>query len=391
MTNSAMAAQPATGGASRPSYLPSPVHRWLLAAALGSDTAMRDGWRQWTAATDFDRLDGRSYPLLPLLAQNAQAHAIDAPIMGRLRGILRKSWYRNQLRLQQLSATFQLLHDAGVQPALHRSSAWAATVYPSIGLRTLTTSELLFRPEEAERVIHTLSAHGWRCSAGEQWQAVQRRLASQPTVVMEKDELSGLTLWFALSPETLAAAADPALWVRMATVSLETATALVPSPADLLLASCTAGIGAPATAPLDWIADGVVLLRNNEHTVDWPLLVGEARRLQVSRLLAPALAYLAAEFHAPVPPDVLPQLYALPAEPWEEAEAADRLRTGRWAWRRSCYWHPFRRLRQTVPAWRTAPLPLAYGDFLQQRLRVDGYGALANRLWQRARRPSPHT
>jgi hypothetical protein len=383
-----MAAQSTTGEASRPSFLLSPVHRWLLAAALGSDAAMRDGWRQWAAATDFDHLDGRSYPLLPLLAQNAQTHAIDAPIMGRLRGILRKNWYRNQLRLQQLGATLQLLHDAGAQPALHRSSALAVSAYPSIGLRTLTTNELLFRPEEATHVIHTLSAHGWHASAGESWPAIQRRLASQPAVGMEKDELSGLTLWFALSPETLTATADPALWGRMVPVSLETATALVPSPADLLLASCTAGIGAPATAPLDWIADSVVLLRSGEHVVDWPLLVSEARRLQVSRLLAPALAYLAAEFHAPVPPDVLPQLFALPAAPWEEAEAADRLHAWRWAGRRSRYWHPFRRLRQTAPAWRTAPLPLAYGDFLQQRLHVDGYGALANRLWQRARRPA---
>ena len=81
---------------------PNPQQELLLRAALLEGEAALSAWQQWQAEADLDHLDYGSFRLLPLLYQNLQRHQIKHPWLPTLKGIHRRTWYQNQLRLQSL-------------------------------------------------------------------------------------------------------------------------------------------------------------------------------------------------------------------------------------------------------------------------------------------------
>jgi hypothetical protein len=101
---------------------------------------------------------------------------------------------------------------------------------------------------------------------------------------------------------------------------------LAPDAAGLLLTAIAHGVRWNPMPPARWIADAVIVLRRQGDRVDWSRLCSDARQRSLSLLLAAALAWLAEEFAAPVPPDAIGDL-APGRAPWgERAELRARQR-----------------------------------------------------------------
>ena len=70
----------------------------LLHAILEkSDSTARSYFTQWTKTVEFDKVEGGSFRLLPLLYKRLASVGQPLPHLNKLKGIYRQSLYRNSL------------------------------------------------------------------------------------------------------------------------------------------------------------------------------------------------------------------------------------------------------------------------------------------------------
>jgi hypothetical protein len=111
------------------------------------------------------------------------------------------------------------------------------------------------------------------------------------------------------------------------------------------------------------------------HEIDWPLLVEQARRREVTLGLGIALGYLRSTLDAPIPPEVVDELRR---NPRSRVEAAGyRAATGDWDLRGVTRWHWFL-CRQVTPS-RTRAI-LDFPKYMQLHLGYDRRRDLARHV-----------
>jgi hypothetical protein len=96
---------------------------------------------------------------------------------------------------------------------------------------------------------------------------------------------------------------------------------LIPSTTDSLVTAVGNGVGGrPPASPLRWIADAMLLFEIDRDAIEWDVVLQRARRPGLALSLRAGLDYLALEFGAPVPSQVLTELHRLPVS-WRERGA----------------------------------------------------------------------
>jgi hypothetical protein len=339
---------------------PTPAQLLVLHAALDRDDEQaRAAWQRWRRGIDFDDVDHGSTRLLPLVYRRLGPDAFDAEVVGRLKGLYRRSWSRNQLLFKRAAEAIDLLEVAGIETLVIKGASLALLFYGDVGVRPMDDVDVLVPIERTGEAISVLTAAGWSPDKDDPlaWTEVHHSLGFCGPREGEVD-LHWFSLW---QP-----AGDRELWTASVPIELAGASTRAPSAADQLLLACVHGTPWSPLPPFRWIADAVTVIRAGGERLDWDRFAAEAERRRLTVATAAALAYLREEFAAEVPDAVLGQLRAAPASRHERAafRAACRpdspLRTLRMAWDR------YRRLRDLDTG---APRP-------------DGFLGFACRFWE---------
>lgn len=318
---------------------PTPAQLLVLHAALDRDREQAHAaWRRWRRGVDFDEVDHGSTRLLPLVYRRLGPDAFDAEVVGRLKGLYRRSWSRNQLLFKRAAEAVELLGAAGIETLVIKGASLALLSYGDVGVRPMDDVDVLVPFERTGEAISVLAAAGWSPDKDDPatWIQVHHSLGFAGPREGEVD-----LHWFALWQP----ASDRELWVASVPMELAGTGTRAPSAADQLLLACVHGTPWSPLPPFRWIADAVTVIRSAGEQLDWDRLAAEAERRRLTVATAAALAYLREEFDAEIPDAVLGQLRAAPASRHERAafRAACRpdspLRTLRMAWDR------YRRLR----------------------------------------------
>ncbi len=338
---------------------PTPAQLLVLHAALDRDREQAHAaWRRWRRGVDFDEVDHGSTRLLPLVYRRLGPDAFDAEVVGRLKGLYRRSWSRNQLLFKRAAEAVELLGAAGIETLVIKGASLALLSYGDVGVRPMDDVDVLVPIERTGEAISVLTAAGWSPDKDDPatWIQVHHSLGFAGPREGEVD-----LHWFALWQP----ASDRELWAASVPMELAGTGTRAPSAADQLLLACVHGTPWSPLPPFRWIADAVTVIRAGGEQLDWNRLTAEAERRRLTVATAAALAYLREEFGAEIPDAVLGQLRAAPASRHERAafRAACRpdspLRTLRMAWDR------YRRLRDLDTG---APRP-------------DGFPGFACRFW----------
>jgi hypothetical protein len=266
-------------------FWPTGRQKLLLRAALLEGESGAAAWRELGPGFRLDDLDTASTALLPLLHRQLERRGLDDPLLPRLRGVYRRTWYVNQLRLDRVRGALLALHEAEVDPLV--VSGWELPVryYGDLGLRPAAALHVLVRPDEAERGEQALRDHGW----------------SDDQCVVD----TGLFHEFQ-------GAEVEDLWEAAVDFELGGAAARTLGPADELLDVCLSGARTTAWPTILWIADAVTVLAASASEFDWERLVRQARRIRATLRLHDALVFLRDELEAEVPVDVVAALEATP-------------------------------------------------------------------------------
>ena len=125
----------------------------LVRAALGDEEEAARSWSLWAATGDLDTLDPAAGCLLPLISRRVSPEAL-GETAGRLRGIHRYHWTRNQLFLSGLEAALARLASAGIRPAVVGGPALATRCYPDLGSRPTDAADLVIEPRAIPETTH---------------------------------------------------------------------------------------------------------------------------------------------------------------------------------------------------------------------------------------------
>src|ERR1035438_1490926 len=91
----------------------------VLKAALLPAKPARAAFGEWLGLIDIDKdFDQGTFRLLPLMYDNLRQHGVDHPLMSRLKGICRLTWYKNNKLFNDLRPVMEALHDAKIPTML---------------------------------------------------------------------------------------------------------------------------------------------------------------------------------------------------------------------------------------------------------------------------------
>src|SRR5215470_12661875 len=134
-------------------WWPTPRQELLLKAALLEGEAAVEAWESWRANTDIHRLDQGSYRMLPLLYRNLQKHEIKDPVMEKLKGVYRHTWYKNQILFSRMAAILRSFQEAGIDVMVLKGTALVLLHYKDYGLRPMNDFDVLVRLKQSSEAI----------------------------------------------------------------------------------------------------------------------------------------------------------------------------------------------------------------------------------------------
>lgn len=354
----------------------------LLRAALGRGEDARSAWEEWKRAVNIDEADWGSYRLLPLVYRNLQQLGVQDALMGKLKGVHRNTWYKNQLLFDLLGKILTAFHGAGLQTLALKGAALIPLHYKDYGLRAMNDTDLLVPPAAAPRALELLRQLGWtpRYRAPHAWSCTD-----------------GAGHEFDLHWHVLAECCKPGddddFWSGSVPLSLNGIETRALNPTDTLLHVCAHGVKWNSLPPVRWVADAMILFGAAE--IDWNRLVSQARRRELLLTLREALGYLRQTLAAPVPEGIVEEMRRAQisaAERWDyrgktgDPDERDPFLTG-WAYLREYS----RTVEEAGPAEKLARWPEFLRDLwkLQHVWQVPFYAVAgaARRAW-RMLRPS---
>jgi hypothetical protein len=278
---------------------PNATQELLLKAALfqGEDAIV--AWESWRKLVDFESLQDGSFRLLPKLYRNLSQLGVTDSWMGRCKGIYRKTWYENQLRLQCLGELCHQFQEAGIATLVFKGAALSLQDYQNCGVRPMQDIDILIPLEQVAKAETLLSEQGWKCD--EKWVGLERLVRSKHAINFKDCRGQGIDLHWHLLHNCLQDDADTDFWKFAVTLENDRLSTLTLCPTDRLLCACIHGLYWDVTPSFRWIADAVTILQNNVTTIDWQRLLVTAQTHHLVIPLREALRYLHETFLASIP------------------------------------------------------------------------------------------
>jgi hypothetical protein len=276
----------------------------IAKAAVGPDEQVEAAFRAWVAQTDIEApFDGGTFRLLPLVYQRLHALGVDHPLMGRLKGVYRRAWVDTQILFGEMAPTVKALEDAGVRTLLLKGAPLAITYYRSHATRPMFDLDIVVRGADRDQALAILGEQGWKLAP-----YLPQDLPDQHAFGYTNAAGRELDLHWHFLHETPSEAANDWFWRSARPLTFNGVATRQLRPTAMLLHVILHGVRSNIEPPTRWIADASVILKAAGHEIDWADLVGFARAQKLCHRTHLGLNYLAREYGAAVPAEVLRDL-----------------------------------------------------------------------------------
>jgi hypothetical protein len=286
-------------------FWPSDTQVLLLRTALGQGAEASTAWAELRPRLDFENLEAGSFGLLPLVYRSLTDAGVDEPLLPRLKGIYRNTWYKSNVLLERVAKTAEALDAASVPAIVVGGPTLGARYYPEVGLRPSPLVDLLVEESDRTRAAAVLGRTRW---------ARRPDIVAPPggpTYFSDTDGhfcalRSTLTADFVLRGTPDETYAE--LWQSAERQEVRDVPVTVLGHRDQLLATCVLGARRGPTPNVLWVADAAMVLRAGADTLDWAGLLRAAQARGQSWRLAQALRYVLAFPGTAVPAEVAEEI-----------------------------------------------------------------------------------
>ena len=301
-------------------YWPTREQELLLRAALLQGPDAINAWHEWKASVELEQLDQGSLRLLPLLYQNLRTHGVEEPIMNKLKGVYRMTWYRNQTLFHYMSKVLRAFHDAAIQTMIIKGTALTLLYYKDYGLRPMIDFDVLVRTEKALQAIDLLAKLGWKPKVKRPKVFDATYISTIHARMFEDATFQHFDLHWHLLRLCCYEKADDDFWDCAVPVRFHALSICALNPTDQLLHACLDGILWDPVPPIRWVADAMIILQTSKSDIDWNRLTGLIQERRLILHLRDTLNYLRDRLNYPIPLSVLQSVQNMPVSRTEHME-----------------------------------------------------------------------
>lgn len=286
-------------------FWPTPEQELLLKASLLKGEQAIAAWKNWAAAINFDQLDSGSQRLLPLLYRNLMDNNVQHPAINIYKGFYRMTWYKNRLLQHRITNVLRLLDSHGIPALLLKGAALASVYYKDWALRPMNDFDLLVPQNNALKTVDLLYRSGWKPLAS---MPDESDLLVRHASHLIDDSGVEFDLHWRIMPESGFTEADNKFMSSSRAIDFNGSSVSVLSHTDQLFHVLVHGARWNYVAPLRWVPDSMMILRESGLIIDWHRLLNEARHRCLVLPLKKTLIYLHEVFAAPIPTEIISNL-----------------------------------------------------------------------------------
>jgi hypothetical protein len=290
---------------------------FLKACFLSQEGAV-SAWRDYQQNFDLDHIDSAAYRLLPLLYRNLSVHYPDAPDMVKLKGIYRKTWYQNQLKLRTATEVLKCLESISVRAMLLNEAALVLGVLGDYGFRLIYDIHILVPATSALSAINCLTKAGWQ---------TQRSISSasitfDSCVPLMSSSGERMVLHWRFLVGMPSELEQALIWGHASSVPLPDGFKVhIPMSCHQLLKHCIDPVGSNCSPALHWLADVMVGIEMLKTTSEWDTLVNLAQRSYYAVRLKSTLIAVNESIEDFLPAEAIHAFYGIPSSSVEKLEA----------------------------------------------------------------------
>lgn len=292
------------------SWLPSRTQELLLQAALRSNPAGLEAWRQWNSIVDLNHLDPGSQRLLPLLYHNLKTQEIDHPWVSELRKRYLDTWAKNQILFRKISPLLQSFRDKEIDTLILKGAALTIRYYKDFGLRPMDDFDFLVPLQRVPEAVELVRTLGWMPDPRSPGRLVAASIPILHGQPFKNPAGYALDLHWHVLHECLSPEADQIFWKGAEPLVVGSVPSFGLNPTDELLNICIHGFQWNAMPPIRWVADAMIILKT-EANLDWDRMLSITKKHRLTLPLQDTLQYLIDHFDAPISSVFLHQLKSL--------------------------------------------------------------------------------
>jgi len=316
-----------------PSCFPDEAEERFIKLILSSDAEFPGCWEEWKRSTVFDDIDQATLRLLPLLDLRLRTLGMeDSEISGRIRGVYKLVWLKNQRLLEEVRRTSELCQEAGIPILLLKGLSLLMNVYGDTGARFVGDGDILIHFEDLSKMFELLESHGWKGKYAVSLSAEDCRKCGFDRAIhaytFRNDEGMELDLhWraFHISPHKnivrmLLLRDLPALpdqntdqWQHSVAIKFKGTALRMLSLEDTLIHVIEHGAIGNPNRPLRWVADAAHIIRKG--SLDWDRIMEIVRESGLEIHARLAFRYLDERVQVAIPSRFMKALEQLPLTP----------------------------------------------------------------------------
>jgi hypothetical protein len=264
----------------------SPVQSHMLHGLLADDEKSNHALAAWASMVDIDDLDAASYRLIPALYARAGHSPAMRGLSGRMKGIYRYFFYRNNRFLAFIQNVFSALLSAEVDFIVFKGISILLQYHDSAAGRTSSDCDILVRSRDKARAQAVLAGRGLVYRYDDGQKQLDRHSHDFTNGAGHDIDLH----WYAL-PEVCEEGIDEGFWNRSRQIVWKDLRLRVLAPEDEMLVAGMNGIREIEAARGDWLHDACLVFKAVPD-FDWRLLHGELKRRGLRRQFLAAVGLL---------------------------------------------------------------------------------------------------
>ncbi len=280
--------------------LPDEQQILLLKAALCPGQDCYDNFQQWRKQVDLDDIESASFRLIPLLYENLRKHAVHQVELGKLKGISRYHWCKNQILLKSMTDLLRLLSLNEVDTLVLKGGALIYGYYKRPALRPMNDVDILVPRRSLQQAVSVMLANGWKSLNNNDITdpSVQKNLHSVEFVDAKGNEcdLHWTPLWDATWE-----GAETHFWETAEPITIQGIDTRIMGPTEQLFHTIVHGSQFNALPPLRWIADAFKIIENDGERIDWNKLITLGKEYSYLTNLQQGILFLRSNFEIQMP------------------------------------------------------------------------------------------
>lgn len=307
----------------------------FLKTVLASKNQFVPLWKQWKSETDLDLIDKSTFRLLPALyLRTKQEEGFEDEWLGKIKGVYRQGWVKNQLFLSTASSVVSAFNAHGIPSIFLKGVALLLSSYKDLGGRMMGDIDILVPTNKASEASNLLLSLGYSCRRAPEVKHFNQENIFQFTHADHESSFKNgnghiVDLHF-ISP--FYTVVDPKLiamfWDTAVGVEINSIPALVLSPELTFLHVCCHGTVYNPQPSYRWVMDAMQTLKATPN-FDWKKLIEMSKAMDLMFNLKMATIYLSENFDVPISEEdfqVFKSYSPVLGEKWKYYSNAERQR-----------------------------------------------------------------